>query len=255
MSSNEYPPSESGSPRIGKKPPPQSSQVAQAPLESVSATNNQPIEPFEAAPPSVVHNVPTPSVLTADILAITDKAVSNYYSVRAEHIHALSKSESNASPGLFSSSSTEDLIRYFSAAVDAEHAIRLRESALLADIGDCVELLASKLKLYDQDREVSKRASKEVELIRTESEVRNLDINFYGLEYYRSVNNSGESFMEEHRERVDFWQTLWLSEIIGSFGESHEFVFKQRRVHNKIQLTLDAKYISTAVLRYGPDGS
>lgn len=103
-------------------------------------------------------------------------------------------------PSLFSSSSAEELTHYFSAAVDAEHAIRLRESALLADIGDFIELLASKLKLYDQDRAVGKRVSDEVDLIRKESEVRNLDINFYGLEYYRRTNNLGESFMEEHSE-------------------------------------------------------
>ena len=92
---NEPPPPESGGPAIEiKNESPLSSSITQnpkGPLESAEDAINQPIV-FEAAPKSAVHSVPTPSVLTADILAITDKAVSDYYSVRTEHIHALSKS-------------------------------------------------------------------------------------------------------------------------------------------------------------------
>ena len=108
--------------------------------------------------------------------------------------------QANPPASLFSSSSPKEITRYFAAAVDAENAIRLRESALLVDIGDCVELLTSKLKLYDQDRAVSKRASDEIKLIKKESKARNLDINFYGLEYFRRANQLDESFREEHGE-------------------------------------------------------
>lgn len=89
-SSNEPPHSESVSPQIENEPPPAS---PQAPNESVTTPINQPLETFKATPQSVVLSIPTPSVLTTDILSITDKAISNYYSVRAEHGQALSKSE------------------------------------------------------------------------------------------------------------------------------------------------------------------
>lgn len=80
-----------------------------------------------------------------------------------------------------------------------EHAIRLRESALLADIGDGIKLLSEKLKLYDQDEALRKRIGYEKELIRQESSDRNLKINFHGLGYFRSRNRRlGQSFMEEH---------------------------------------------------------
>ena len=124
-------------------------------------------------------------------------------------------------PSLFSSASAEELGHYFSAAVDAENAIRLRESALLADIGDCIEVLSTKLKFYDRDQAIYKRAADECELIRGEADSRDLDINFFGVEYHRRYNRLHS---EDHSE---------------SFMEANNLKF------HKIQPILDSKKIST----------
>ncbi len=59
---------------------------------AVISLHIKPLVPFEVAPQILTHTVPTPSVLTNDILAIADKAISNYCSVRLEHVRNLASS-------------------------------------------------------------------------------------------------------------------------------------------------------------------
>lgn len=99
----------------------------------------------------------------------------------------------------FSALSCEGLKSYFNVLVDARNAVELRRSAVVADIGDCLKLLDSKLCLYSKDDVFLTSAACEIQLIQEESSARDFRINFFGLEYLRSLNPSyGLSFVEKH---------------------------------------------------------
>ena len=102
--SGEPPSSESqiGSARIKSELPSPSPQPPKSPVVSATSVHVEPLGPFEAAPQILTQSVPTPSVLTNDILAIADKAISNYFSVRAEHVRNLPSSNLKASAVSFS---------------------------------------------------------------------------------------------------------------------------------------------------------
>lgn len=100
----------------------------------------------------------------------------------------------------FTSFSRENLERYFGKLIDARNAIALRQSALAIDIGDCLRALDTKLRLYAKDDVFLKTAAHEVYLIEQESLVRDLKINFFGLELLRSMTRNpsyGSSFLEK----------------------------------------------------------
>lgn len=101
-----------------------------------------------------------------------------------------------------SSLSVKELEQRFNAVVDAKNAVNLRRSATLADIGDCLLLLDSKLRLYDRDDAFLKSAVHEIQLIKQQSKATGRPIDFLGLELLRSMSRNckyGQSFYEKHR--------------------------------------------------------
>ena len=102
-----------------------------------------------------------------------------------------------------SSLSYEGIERYFNALIDASDAIQLRKIAVSVDIAECLKILDSKLSMYCKDAVFLSSAAYEIQLIEEESLMRNLGINFYGLEMCRSLSQDppyGLSFMENHSD-------------------------------------------------------
>lgn len=153
-----------------------------------------------------------PPVLTPDLISIADGAVSEYQTVRASipdkvpapltfYTTMLSLRPPQA-PGL-STLSPNDLALYFNAVVDAKNALTLRQSAVMADIGDCLEMVSPKFGLYDTDSMVLQSVFYELQLIKEECQTRQLGLNFWALEYFRSGlhgSDYGFSFVEDHPE-------------------------------------------------------
>lgn len=101
----------------------------------------------------------------------------------------------------FFSYSSKELEQRFNAVVDAKNAVTLRQSAILADIGDCLLQLDSKLRLYERDDVFLKSAAHELQLIKQQSKAAGHAINFLGLELLRSMSpdSYGQAFYEKHR--------------------------------------------------------
>ena len=96
-----------------------------------------------------------------------------------------------------SSFSQQELEQRFCAVVDAKNAVTLRQSATLADIGDCLLLLDSKLRLYETDDVFVNSAVREMHMIEQQSST-----SFLGLEVFRSTTSRGrhgQSFYEKNR--------------------------------------------------------
>lgn len=95
--------------------------------------------------------------------------------------------------------SFNDLERQFCAAADAKNATKLRQAAVLADIGECILFLDSKLRLYDRDCVSLKSTSVHMQLIKQHAVTQGHTINFLGLELFRSQKQKsiyGESFIQ-----------------------------------------------------------
>ena len=110
----------------------------------------------------------------------------------------------------FNSLSHEGLERHFNCLVDAKHAISLRKSAILADIGDCLQALESKISLYHKDEVFLSSATQEIRLVKEASSTRGFGINFFVLEALRSLTSNpsyGLSFVEKHATDCSFMRT------------------------------------------------
>lgn len=108
----------------------------------------------------------------------------------------------------FSRVSPEELEAYYNIVIDARNALALRQSVILANIGDCLDLLSTKLRLYDKDDALMQSTFYDVQSIKREAVNRKLGINFWALEYVRSGSSSaqhGASFIENHS---DIYSTL-----------------------------------------------
>lgn len=148
--------------------------------------------------------MPEPPILTPELIALGEAAISTYELLRSALTAGLpphvmcsthpKKSyflrhftqESDHPPSLLSSLSCEGIERYYNALVDAKEAIRLRRLAITIDIGECLKVLDSKLKLYRKDGVFLSSAAYEVQLVKAESQTRQLGINFFALEMCRS---------------------------------------------------------------------
>ncbi|KJA21374.1 hypothetical protein HYPSUDRAFT_202941 [Hypholoma sublateritium FD-334 SS-4] len=139
-------------------------------------------------------------VLSPHLMALGDEAILSYESVREEQISNLPDKPSDPHRP-FSSFSCEGLERYFNALVDARAAVELRKRAAEVDIGDCLRILDLKLSLYCKDDVFLESAAYEEHLIKHESSVRNLGIDFWALQCFRSRTQDpayGASFLEKN---------------------------------------------------------
>lgn len=102
----------------------------------------------------------------------------------------------------------------------------MRQSALLADIGDCLLSLDSKLRLYEKDGVFLKSATQDIQDIKEQSISMGCHINFLGLELLRSlIPNStyGECFYKKHQILCSTVQCV-LSAKEGAVQVAYQFI-------------------------------
>ncbi len=102
----------------------------------------------------------------------------------------------------FSPLSPKELEKRFNVVTDAKNAVTLRQSAILAEIGEYLLQLDSKLRLYETDNVFVKSASHEIHMIQQQSTTIGHPIGFLGLELFRSMSSKvkyGPSFYERNR--------------------------------------------------------
>lgn len=121
-------------------------------------------------------------------------------------------------PSPFSFSSYEELQRQYAVTVDAKNAIILRQSAILVDIGHCLEVLRPKINLYAMDTVMLASAHADLEYIHSECLSQKIHLNFCDLEWHRSAQSpNGLAFVDDKRHPTFRWK-----ERIITFGDHHE---------------------------------
>lgn len=97
------------------------------------------------------------------------------------------------------------LKRHFEAAIDAENALHLRQSAVLTDIGICLEILTAKLSIYDLDNATSSYIKDDIESLKRACAARELKFNYTSLANLRSIVPPYHlSFREKHQNL--YWE-------------------------------------------------
>lgn len=84
--------------------------------------------------------------------------------------------------------------------IDTRNAITMRQALVLADIGQCLQQLVTRLDAYDSGDAARTYVDHEIDFIEEESRKRDFSINFYGLECHRSsCSTYGPSFLQNNR--------------------------------------------------------
>ncbi|KJA13359.1 hypothetical protein HYPSUDRAFT_59947 [Hypholoma sublateritium FD-334 SS-4] len=150
--------------------------------------------------PQYLERVHYREALTLELMNAVEAAMAVYDSILANDPEAQVKSAllslyllrlTTPPPTL----SCDDLERRFCAVADAKNAVKLRQSATLADIGECIMFLDSKLRLYDKDRVFLKSASVDLQFIKGQATTNGHSINFLGLELYRSQTQKSINYV------------------------------------------------------------
>lgn len=139
----------------------------------------------------------------AHIKALGDDALTAYssrglviYKVESIILNAISTNVIH----LQSDSPREFLEASYNVLIDTRNAISMRQSIILADIGQCLQQLVTRLDAYDSGDAARTYVDHEIEFIEEENQKRSLSINFYGLECHRSsCSNYGPSFLQTNR--------------------------------------------------------
>lgn len=106
---------------------------------------------------------------------------------------------------VFLSWTPDTLKRYFETAVDAENALLLRKSALLIDIGICLETLTANLSIYDNDNAILSHVKDDIETLKHICAERQLEYDYASLANLRSMAPPYRlSFREEHQNL--YWE-------------------------------------------------
>ena len=107
------------------------------------------------------------------------------------------------------SPAADDLQRQFIAIVDARNALVLRQYAVTADIGLCLQSLDTKLRLYAKDEAALSSAMESIGRIKQQAAKWKLDIPFHDLEHYPSLlSNYGACFKQRNRRLFEEAQLL-----------------------------------------------
>lgn len=101
---------------------------------------------------------------------------------------------------------TPDALKhYFEIAVDAENALLLRQSALVTDIGVCLEILTAQLSLYDRDKATLGCLKDDIHFLKEACAAKHLDIDFAAVANLRSLSPPHQlSFRERHQNL--YWE-------------------------------------------------
>lgn len=95
--------------------------------------------------------------------------------------------------------------QHFQVVIDAQNAMLLRQSAVLADIGMSLEMLTSQMRLYDKDKAKLVCIRDEMDRLMQACSDRHLNLNFEILERYRSsVPPYTPSFIEMNQ--LLYWE-------------------------------------------------
>lgn len=79
------------------------------------------------------------------------------------------------------------LRNYFEVAIDAEQALLLQQSAVVTDIGICLEILTAKLSLYDKDQAILTCLKDELKSLKDACVSRHVDLDFEAMANLRSM--------------------------------------------------------------------
>lgn len=112
----------------------------------------------------------------------------------------------------------EVLERQYSVAIDAQNALALRRSAVVADIGLCLELLIPKINLYAKDTVMLSSVSEDIASIYRQCSQQQLDLHFDHLERLRTPTPYGLAFVDDKRHQSFCWQTSKI--IIDGYREA-----------------------------------
>lgn len=91
--------------------------------------------------------------------------------------------------------------------VDAKNALTLRQSAILADVGICLESLMPKINLYAMDEVKLLGIFKDLADIRQACDNHQIQLQFGDLEWHRSVTDPcGLAFVDDKRYKDFSWK-------------------------------------------------
>lgn len=94
---------------------------------------------------------------------------------------------------------------YFKVAIDAENALLLQQSALVTDMGICLEMLTSQLSLYDRDKATLMCLKDDLDSLKEACAARLLDFDFGTMANLRSIAPPYQlSFREQHQNL--YWE-------------------------------------------------
>lgn len=101
----------------------------------------------------------------------------------------------------------EALAHRYALVVDAKNALMLRQSAILVDIGLCLESLVPMINLHATDEVKLKTIRQELKNIRQACDYHQIKLEFGDLEWHRSAKDSwGLAFVDDKRYQDFSWK-------------------------------------------------